>query len=230
MDPVLSMTRRVQFAETDMAGVAHFSNYFRMMEELEHAFWRSLGMSVHRGAEGVAEGWPRVAASCEYFAPVRFEDELDMRMRITAVGEKSMSYETEFQHRGRRVALGRMTIVYCALVGGSFQAVPIPQDHGDLTSLGFRFGKLAYSPDISGVPEASIPLLQGLDVWIVDALRFSPHPSHFHLKAALEWIERLGPKRAILTHMTAELDYDALKRDLPAGVEPAYDGMVIEFE
>jgi len=113
---------------------------------------------------------------------------------------------------------------------GLVEAVPIPQDHGDIASLGFRFGGLAYSPDISGVPEASVPLLEGLDVWIVDALRFTPHPSHFHVKRALEWIERLRPKRAVLTHMTSDLDYEALKRELPPGVEPAYDNMVIEFD
>ena len=95
-------------------------------------------------------------------------------------------------------------------------------------SLGFRFGDLAYSPDISGIPEASVALLQGLDVWIVDALRPAPHPSHFGVKQTLQWIERLGVKRAILTHMTVELDYDALRRELPAHVEPAYDGMVVE--
>jgi phosphoribosyl 1,2-cyclic phosphate phosphodiesterase len=113
---------------------------------------------------------------------------------------------------------------------GAIQVVPIPQEHGDLGTLGFRFGNLAYSPDISDMPDESIPLLQGLDVWIVDALRSTPHPSHFHLKAALEWIERLKPKRAILTHMTAEFDYETLKRQLPAHIEPAYDGMVIEFD
>ena len=113
---------------------------------------------------------------------------------------------------------------------GLVEAVPVPQDHGDIASLGFRFGGLAYSPDISGVPEASVPLLEGLDVWIVDALRFTPHPSHFHVKRALEWIERLRPKRAVLTHMTSDLDYEALKRELPPGVEPAYDNMVIEFD
>lgn len=113
--------------------------------------------------------------------------------------------------------------------GGVLRALPILQQHGDIPSLGFRFGKLAYSPDISDLPEASIPLLEGLDVWIVDALRPQPHPSHFHLKRALEWIERLRPKRAILTHMTAELDYATLRRDLPAHVEPAYDGMIVAF-
>jgi phosphoribosyl 1,2-cyclic phosphate phosphodiesterase len=111
---------------------------------------------------------------------------------------------------------------------GPIEAVPIPQIHGDAGSLGFRFGGLAYSPDLSDVPEASVELLQGLDVWIVDALRFTPHPSHFSVKQALEWIERLRPKRAILTHMTTDLDYEALKRELPEGVEPAYDNMVVE--
>jgi phosphoribosyl 1,2-cyclic phosphate phosphodiesterase len=112
---------------------------------------------------------------------------------------------------------------------GIVEAVPVPQTHGEIASLGFRFGDLAYSPDISDVPEATAELLQGLDVWIVDALRFTPHPSHFSVKQALAWIERLKPKRAILTHMTTDLDYVALVRELPAGVEPAYDGMVIEF-
>jgi phosphoribosyl 1,2-cyclic phosphate phosphodiesterase len=112
---------------------------------------------------------------------------------------------------------------------GIIEAVPIPQLHGDIGTLGFRVGGLAYSPDVSGIPEASLPLLEGLDVWIVDALRYTAHPSHFSVKEALTWIERLKPKRAILTHMTTDLDYEALARELPAGVEPAYDGMVIEF-
>ena len=75
-----------------------------------------------------------------------------------------------------------------------------------------------------------MPLLQGLDLWIVDALRPQPHPSHFSLKQALQWIERVAPKRAILTHMTGDLDYETLKRDLPPHVEPAFDGMVIELD
>ena len=113
--------------------------------------------------------------------------------------------------------------------GGAIMTIPIPQHHGDIDSLGFRFGNVAYSPDISGFIDGSERLLEGLDVWIVDALRFTPHPSHFHLKRALEWIEKLKPKRAILTHMTADLDYDALRRELPRHVEPAFDGMVLEW-
>lgn len=99
-----------------------------------------------------------------------------------------------------------------------------------MTSLGFRIGDIAYSPDISGLPEASIPLLQALDVWIIDALRPMPHPSHFNVRQALEWIERLRPRRAILTHLTAELDYETLRRELPDNVEPAFDGMAFEFQ
>ena len=113
--------------------------------------------------------------------------------------------------------------------GGVITALPIVQQHGDIESIGFRFGNVAYSPDVSGIPDTSIPLLEGLDVWIVDSLRHQPHPSHFSLRQALDWIERLKPKRAILTHLLGDLDYDTLRRDLPAGVEPAYDGMTVEF-
>jgi len=120
-------------------------------------------------------------------------------------------------------------IVEISGAGGPLRALPLLQQHGDIPSLGFRVGNLAYSPDVSDIPEETIPHLQGLDVWIVDALRPQPHPSHFHLKRALEWIERLKPKRAILTHMTAELDYETLKRQLPENVEPAFDGMSISF-
>jgi phosphoribosyl 1,2-cyclic phosphate phosphodiesterase len=114
--------------------------------------------------------------------------------------------------------------------GGTIEAVPIVQEHGDAPSLGFRFGSVAYSPDIGGLPESSIPLLEGLDLWIVDALRPAPHPSHFSVGQALTWIERLGVKRAILTHMTVELDYEALRRRLPPNVEPGYDGLVVEVD
>ena len=112
--------------------------------------------------------------------------------------------------------------------GGVLEATPIPQVHGDIASLGFRFGNIAYSPDISALPDSSGPLLEGLDVWIIDALRYTTHPSHFSVKQALAQIERFKPKRAILTHMTTDLDYATLKRELPEGVEPAFDGMVVE--
>jgi phosphoribosyl 1,2-cyclic phosphate phosphodiesterase len=113
--------------------------------------------------------------------------------------------------------------------GGTITAKPIPQVHGDITSYGYRVSGLAYCPDISAIPEASLPLLEGLDVWVVDALRYTPHESHFSVAQALKWVERLKPKRTILTHMTSELDYETLRRELPPGVEPAFDGMVVDF-
>ena len=109
--------------------------------------------------------------------------------------------------------------------GGAIEALPVLQEHGDIPSLGFRFGKVAYSADIKALPAASLPPMAGLDVWIVDALRFAPHPSHMNLDEALDWIARVKPKRAILTNLHADLDYEALRAKLPAHIEPAYDGM-----
>ena len=113
--------------------------------------------------------------------------------------------------------------------GGPIAALPILQEHGDIASLGFRFGGLAYSCDLSGVPPESIAALGGLDIWIVDALRYRPHPSHWSVDEALAWIDRLKPKRAILTNLHSDLDYDALRAKLPPHVEPAFDGMVVEL-
>src|SRR6185437_1433298 len=113
--------------------------------------------------------------------------------------------------------------------GGPIEALPVLQAHGDIPSLGFRFGKLAYSCDIKGLPDESLSLMEGLDVWIVDALRYKPHPSHMDLAEALDWIARIKPKRAILTNLHADLDYEELRRQLPPHVEPAYDGMRISI-
>lgn len=113
--------------------------------------------------------------------------------------------------------------------GGVLSALPIAQAHGRITSLAFRIGGFAYSPDASGFDADAERMLSGLDVWILDALRPRPHPSHLSLSQALEWIARIKPKRAILTHMHVDLDYETLRRELPENVEPAYDGMVIEL-
>jgi phosphoribosyl 1,2-cyclic phosphate phosphodiesterase len=91
--------------------------------------------------------------------------------------------------------------------------------------LGFRFGGVAYSADIKALPPDSLAALAGLDVWIVDALRLAPHPSHMNLDEALHWIGRVAPKRSILTNLHADLDYEALRSRLPLGVEPGFDGM-----
>jgi phosphoribosyl 1,2-cyclic phosphate phosphodiesterase len=109
--------------------------------------------------------------------------------------------------------------------GGRVTLVPFQQVHGDIISLGFRIGDVAYSPDVSALDERATPYLADLAVWIVDSLRYKPHPSHFSVAEALEWIGRVKPVRSILTHMHVDLDYVALSRELPAGVEPAFDGL-----
>ena len=108
--------------------------------------------------------------------------------------------------------------------------MPLLQKHGDIDSLGFRFGAIAYSSDLVDLPEESIAALQGLRLWIVDALWYRPHPSHFHLDLTLAWIDRLKPARAILTNMHSDLDFDELRAKLPAHVEPGFDGMRVEVE
>jgi phosphoribosyl 1,2-cyclic phosphate phosphodiesterase len=115
-------------------------------------------------------------------------------------------------------------------IAGAGGAVPVRafgQRHGRIRSLGFRFGPFAYSPDVDGLDEAAFAALAGVECWIVDALRHTPHPSHAHLARTLEWIARVSPKRAILTNMHIDMDYDTLVRELPPGVEPGYDGMTI---
>ena len=127
MPSEFSILRRVQFAETDMAGIVHFANYFRMMEEVEHAFFRSLGLSVSMQHEGMHVGWPRVSVSCDYIGPVRFEQELELKLRVARLGEKSFSYEVDFLVDGRRMALGKTTSVCCELrPDGAMRSIPIP--------------------------------------------------------------------------------------------------------
>ncbi len=112
--------------------------------------------------------------------------------------------------------------------GGVVEAMPFKQHHGPIDSLGFRFGDIAYSSDVNDLPEESLPFLKDLDVWIVDCLKRKPHITHFNLETTLEWIDRLKPKRAILTNMHVDLDYDELVSELPEGVEPAFDGMILQ--
>ena len=113
--------------------------------------------------------------------------------------------------------------------GGEIRVMPFRQLHGNIESLGFRFGCLAYSSDLHDLPPESLPFVEELDVWIVDALRYTHHPSHFSVEQALDWIARLRPHRAILTHLHMDLDYETLRGELPSGVEPAFDGMQLEL-
>ncbi len=126
MHPHFSITHRVQFSETDLAGIMHFSNFFKMMEEVEHAFFRSVGLSVSMQHDDIHIGWPRVSATCDFSGPVRFEDEVECQMRVGRVGEKSFTYEVEFLVKGKRVALGKTTSVCCA-VGKEMKSIVIPK-------------------------------------------------------------------------------------------------------
>lgn len=121
-------TRRIEFEETDAAGIAHFSRFYAFMEQAEHAFLRSLGLSVHMELKGRRLGWPRLAASCEFLEPVRFEEEVEVDLTVKRKGRKSMTYSVEFSRGGRPVARGEITSVCCECgEDGSFEAVPIPE-------------------------------------------------------------------------------------------------------
>jgi len=107
--------------------------------------------------------------------------------------------------------------------------IPFEQGHGSGYSLGYRFGDMAYSTDLNRMTEAGFKALKGVKIWVVDALRYDPHPTHSHLEQTLQWIERVQPERAILTHMTWDMDYKSLMAELPKGVEPAFDGMTLSL-
>lgn len=111
--------------------------------------------------------------------------------------------------------------------GGPLTLTPLLQDHGGTPSLGFRCGPFAYSNDVAHLPQETLERLQTLELWIVDALRYAPHPTHAHVDRALSWIAALRPARTILTNLHVDLDYKTLAAALPAGVEPAYDGLSI---
>lgn len=125
------MTRRVEFADTDMAGIMHFSNFFRMMEATEHAFFRSLGSSIHAEIDGQVIGWPRVSAHCDYQRPLRFEEEVSVHLLVTEVRTRSLRYLFIFRKAAdnTEVARGQITAV-CATVDratGKLSATPIPE-------------------------------------------------------------------------------------------------------
>jgi len=109
--------------------------------------------------------------------------------------------------------------------------VPFEQGHGrGALTTGYRLGGMAYSTDVVELPEAAFAVLQGLELWIVDCLRFEAHPTHAHFDKALAWIERVKPKHAILTHLNHSVDYDEIARRCPPGVEPAYDGLSVALD
>jgi acyl-CoA thioester hydrolase len=124
------LTRRIEFVETDMAGIVHFANFFRMMEATEHAFFRALGLSIHSHVAGATTGWPRVSATCDYRAPLRFEEEVEIHLLVAEVRSRSIRYAFIFRKAadGTEVARGTVAAV-CAGVQqatGKLAALPIP--------------------------------------------------------------------------------------------------------
>ncbi|HEY2882055.1 MAG TPA: thioesterase family protein [Pirellulales bacterium] len=126
--PSFTATRRVEFRDTDAAGIMHFASFFPLMESVEHEFLRHLGLSVlsHDGASPVS--WPRVNAQCDFRSAVKFEDVLDVELSISRLGEKSVTYHFDIRHAGRPVAEGSIAAVCCRLSpsGGPMQSIPIP--------------------------------------------------------------------------------------------------------
>ena len=119
--------RKIEFADTDMAGIVHFTRFFVFMESAEHEFLRSLGTSVATEWNGNKIGWPRLAASCEYMSPLRFEDEVDIHLQVSRKGTKSLTYQFRFTHQGTDVARGEITAVCCITTPGEkLRAIPIP--------------------------------------------------------------------------------------------------------
>ena len=113
--------------------------------------------------------------------------------------------------------------------GGPITLTPFKVNHGSIDALGFRIGDLAYLPDVAQIYDDAWDALQGLDCWILDALRYTPHPTHAHVAQSLEWIARMAPRRAVLTNMHVDLDYATLEAETPDHITPAYDGMVIRY-
>lgn len=114
--------------------------------------------------------------------------------------------------------------------GGPITLSAFLLEHGNIPALGYRFGDIAYSPDMNDIPSTSLAALETLDLWIIDGLRYATHPSHTNVEQALAWIARIKPRRAIITNMHSDLDYEVLRKQLPDGVVPAYDGMRVEVE
>lgn len=119
---------RVEFCDTDAAGIVYFANYFRFMERVEHAFFRSLGLSVITRSGNEYLSFPRVRAECEYLAPARFEDQLDLALRVARLGSTSVTFRVEFRRDGATLARGRIVAVCCRVVpGGPMTPVEIPE-------------------------------------------------------------------------------------------------------
>lgn len=127
--PLFTTNRRVQFSETDMAGIVHFANFFRWMEETEHEYFRTLGFRiVNKEPDGQVIGWPRVSCSCSYSAPARYDDFVDCYLDVERVGQRSLTYQIEFWRDGTKLAAGKMKTACCLChPDGSLTSIDLPE-------------------------------------------------------------------------------------------------------
>lgn len=114
--------------------------------------------------------------------------------------------------------------------GGPLTLQPFLVDHGNIPALGYRFADIAYSPDMNDIPRASLAQLQNLKLWIIDGLRWTPHPSHTNVEQALSWLALMKPKRGVITNMHTDIDYEVLRQKLPPDIVPAFDGMQLTVD
>jgi phosphoribosyl 1,2-cyclic phosphate phosphodiesterase len=149
-----------------------------------------------------------------------------LRFSYCFVSPPGSEYPPILDHRG--VEAGESCIIEGK--GGPVTLTAFLLRHGNIPALGYRVGDAAYTPDVSDIPSASWPSLENLDLWIIDGLRYTGHPSHFSVNDALAWIERFKPRRAVITNMHSDLDYEVLRQSLPPHIVPAYDGMRLTLE
>jgi len=150
--------------------------------------------------------------------------------RTYGVLRRRFGYCFEAEGNGFYNPIYRINIIDGPFEAAGLPVVPFNQDHGTVPSLGFRFGSLAYANDVVQLPEAAFDTMAGVEVLIVDAMRYRPHPTHAHLDRALEWIERIKPRRAFLTNLHVDMDYAEVDRVTPAHVQPCFDGLTIEID
>lgn len=150
----------------------------------------------------------------------------DLKLRFAYIFDDDRPADARFY----RPSVETHMIDATPLTFGPITVKAYPQPHGKITSMGFRFNDFAYSTDVATLTDEAFDVLRGVKVWVVDAIRERAHHTHANVETALEWIARIKPERAYLTHMDQSLDYATLKARLPSHVEPCYDGLTIEID
>lgn len=176
------------------------------------------------GIDDLRGVWRTTRRMIDVYAAADVLDSLTQRFAYIFAGDRDTEMEMY-----RPICRGH--VIDGALTLGPFaEILPLEQDHGICPSLGFRFGDFAYSTDVVRMPEDTLDALAGIDTWVVDCLRDgATHPTHANLEEVLRWVDRVRPRRTILTHMNHDADYETLRKSLPDGMEPAWDGMSFEI-